>query len=193
MPSLPIYLYDDDTATILGLLNNDPEAAIIVSDGPSRWKAVASLSTLAKGRHAIWHVPSGPLPLLGKDDTDKPTWVGNPWEGWQEERSGHDTSTPYFGTGHPGVIWLNTKNEAGGCEERVGFSGFEWIGRRYDGLGHSASAETDRWWKRLASAVRRTARKVPRGGTEGSGKPEVFAFPEAALAIQRGVPADVNP
>ena len=193
MPSLPLYLYGDDAAAILKLLNDDPEVAFIIPDGPSCWKAVASLTTLAAGRHAIWHVPSGPLPLLGKDHADEPTWIADPWDGWREVLSGHDTSTPYFGAGHPGVIWLNAKNDAGGREARVGLSGLEWIGHRYDRLGHAASEETDRWWKRLGSAVRRMAQKVPRGGFAGPGKPEVFAFPEAMQALQRGVPAAVNP
>ena len=159
MPWLPIYVYGEDADALQEMLNKDPEAAFLLSDGPSRWRAVATIESFPRRRYALWHVPSGPLPLLGPTGAQPIGWIEDPGRGWQEQRSGYDTSNPYFGAGHPGIIWLNLKNEAGGSESQIGLSSFEWIGHRYDVLGNRASAETDRWWKRLGSAIRRNTKK----------------------------------
>jgi len=193
MPWLPIYLYGEDASALQGMLNKDPEAAFLISDGPSRWRAVATVEKLPRRRYAIWHVPSGPLPLLGPTGAQPVDWIDDPWQGWQELRSGHDTLNPYFGAGYPGMVWLNLKNEAGGSEGEIRLSSFEWIGHRYDVLGNRASAETDRWWKRLGAAIRRNTNKVPRGGLAEPTPPEIYAFPEAHRQLELGLSAVDNP
>jgi hypothetical protein len=192
VPWLPLYLYDEDADRVLEMLNDDPDVMYIVSDGPSRWKAIAALTSVPAGRYGLWHVPSGPLPLLGLS-REREGWIADPSSGWEELKPGFDPSTPYFGAGHPGIFWLNLKNELPGSENYIGLSSFEWIGHRYDALGVKASADTDKWWKRLGSGIRRVATKVPRGGPGEPTKPEIYALPNALAAFQRGLPAARNP
>ena len=192
MPWLPLYLYDDDVDTILGMLNDDPDMVFIVSDGPSRWKAVATLTTLLTGRYTLWHLPTGPLPLLGPARTQA-GWVEDPWQGWREQSSSFDGSEPYFGSEGTGILWFNHRNTPPGAKPEVRMSSFEWIGHHYDMIGFRASAETDRWWKRLRMNAKRIATKVPRGGPTTGTKPEIYALPGAIRAFERGVPAAVNP
>ena len=192
MPWLPMYLYECDADIILEMLNNDPEVAFIVSDGPSRWKAVDKLSSLPTGRFTIWHLPTGALPFLGYEGTQV-GWIDNPWQGWREQRPSFHGSEPNFGSQGTGVLWLNQRSSPAGSENQVWLSSFEWIGHHYDMIGFKASAETDRWWKRLRSAVQRKTTKVPRGGPTKPTKPEIFAFPDALRAIEQGIPAAINP
>lgn len=193
MAWLPLYIYGDDADQLLGMLNGDPDIAFLISDGPSRWKAVAALPGLPVGRYPLWHVPSGALPLLGPAGAEPIDWIEDPWRGWNEQRSGRDTSNPYFGAGHPGIFWLNLKNEAGGSERQVGLSSFEWIGHRYDVLGIKASADTNKWWKSFGAAIRRKSKKVPRGGLASPFPPEIYALPEALRQLELGLPAVDNP
>jgi hypothetical protein len=175
------------------MLNDDPEVAFIVADGVGRWRAVQSLSVLDKGRHALWHVPSGSLPLLGTVQDDPDGEIVDPWRGWKERRTGADASTPYFGPGHPGIYWLNLQNGRNANEPLVGLSSFEWIGHRYAAFGRAVAPSTDRWWKRLGATIRRLSKKVPRGGPSGTFKPEIYAFPVAIRALDEGRPAAKNP
>lgn len=193
MPWLPLYLFDDDPDVLLTLLNNDPEAAFIVSDGIGRWKAVETQPALCGKRHAIWHVPSGPLPLLAAIHSDPDGEISDPWQGWTEKRAGADPSTPYFGAGHPGIFWLNLKNQSQANEQTIGLSSFEWIGHRYAKIGQVIEPSTDKWWKRLTATVKRSGRKVPRGGPDGSYAPEIYAMPGAVRAFAEGKKADDNP
>ena len=144
-------------------------------------------------RLALWHVPSGPLPLLGATEQEPTAWITDPWSGWQEKFPGADTRTPFFGAGHPGVIWLNlslTGREPGSV---CGMSSFEWIGDRYRSLRQGAKPETDRWWKALRRSVQRITRKVPRQSIKSSQSQEIFAFPDALKALESGGVADQNP
>jgi hypothetical protein len=193
MPWLPLYLFDDDPDVLLAMLNDDPEAAFIVSGGIGRWKAVETLPTLAGKRHAIWHVPSGPLPLLAAVHGDPDSEITDPWRGWTERRASADPTTPYFGAGHPGIFWLNLKNQSQSNERTIGLSSFEWIGHRYAMLGQVVQPSTDKWWKKLSRSVRRSASKLPRGGPNGAFKPEIYALPGAVRAFAEGKEADDNP
>ena len=109
MPWLPLYLFDDDTVSLLTILNDDPEVAFIISTGIGQWKAAQTLPDLTGRRYAIWHVPSGALPLLPAINGDPDDKILDPWQGWTERRAGADPTTPYFGPGHPGIFWLNLK------------------------------------------------------------------------------------
>ncbi|MCC7418729.1 MAG: hypothetical protein IT428_00470 [Planctomycetaceae bacterium] len=100
MPWLPLYADEDDFRDVLSWLNSDADIAFIVADGPQRWRAVARLEILTYGRYCLWHLPSGPLPLLGQG-TIEDSQVPDPWAGWQEVRTGAEPSDPYSGPDTP--------------------------------------------------------------------------------------------
>jgi len=192
MPWIPMYLAADDAAPLSAMLNADQEIAFIVADGPKRWKAIVGLSTLPVGRIGIWHVPSGPLPLLApgrKDDGQ----VRNPFSGWNELRTGADPTTPYFGPGHPGVIWLNLRLHPKERNSACGMSSFEWIGNHYRPIGNPATKATELWWSSMRRRIQRIAEKVPRQTLSSTSRPEIFAFPAALLLLKAGKLFDANP
>lgn len=193
MPWLPLYLTESDASALIDLLAQDPEIAFLVPDGPRRWRAVKAISANGTNRVGLWHVPSGPLPLLPATHGNPIQLVQDPWLGWTEERTGADPNTPYFGAGHPGVVWLNlrtTGRDHGSC---CGFSSFEWIGNHYKVIGNSAAPSTEVWWKSLRRRVAKLSHKVPRQQLSSSLPPEVFAFPSAYLLLEAGGIADANP
>lgn len=191
MPWFPIYATDSDFDLLFGLLSEDPEAAFIVPDGANRWKAVSAATYQGASRYCIWHVPSGPLPLLSDSNTPE-VIVADPWSGWQEVRGGADPSSPYFGPGHPGIVWLNSRPKARDGHG-IGISSFEWIGNHYRIIGSPAPAATEKWWKRFGRRVRKLAVLVPRSGAlDGPGK-EIWALPSALQAIQSGAARASNP
>ncbi len=193
MPWLPFYAFGDDPGTLLSLLNGDPEAAFIIADGPGKWRAVKTIEAFRDSRCTIWHVPSGPLPLLAAVHGDRHGKVADPWAGWTEQRAGAVPTMPYFGPDHTGNVRLTIKNFAGGTEPRIGLSGIEWTGNHYARIGSSADPATEQWWKRLRAAISRISRKVPRGGPLGQTKPEIYALPDACRAFANGIGADINP
>jgi hypothetical protein len=179
MAWLPIYAADNDWDLLLGLLNADSEIAFVSSDGAGRWRAINTIARLSVGRYCLWHVPSGPLPLL-RPGGQPSGLVEDPFAGWREERQGADKEQPYFGPGHPGVFWLNVRPDTFGKYSGVrtiGLSSFEWIGNWYRSLGSSPELSTERWWRRLGAWARRHATKVPRGGLSQHDPPEIWALP----------------
>lgn len=193
MPWLPFYAFGDDPGTLLSLLNDDPEVAFIIGDGPGKWKAVETIEAFRDRRCMIWHVPSGPLPLLAAVNGDPDDNIADPWCGWTERRAGAISTIPYFGPDHSGHVRLTIKNLAGGNEPRIGLSGMEWTGSHYARIGLPAHPSTQRWWKRLRAAIIRISKKVPRGGPFGDSKPEIYALPDACRAFAKGMEADINP
>ena len=192
MPWIPMYLAADDVALLSAMMNVDEEIAFIVPDGPKRWKAVVGLSTLPVGRIGIWHVPSGPLPLLAPDKKDDGQ-VHNPFSGWNELRSYADPTTPYFGAGHPGVIWLNLRLHPRDRNSSCGLSSFEWIGNYYRIIGNPAKKATELWWSSMRRRIQRiAAEKVPRQSLSSSFRPEIFAFPAALQLLKAGKLFDLN-
>src|SRR5215469_7465807 len=111
MPWLPMYTDEVDVRELLNLLNRHPDIAFIVSNGPGRWIARSEMPSVSDSRYCIWHTPSGPLPLIGPQGCPQNV-VNSPWEGWQELRPGADIRVPFFGAGHPGVIWWNVKTRS---------------------------------------------------------------------------------
>lgn len=188
MAWLPIYASEQDVAEILAHLNEAEELAFVVSNGPGKWKAVPSISSLQPGRYCLWHLPSGSLPLFKGSDIH-PGEVENPFEGWAEVKAGANPSTPYFGAGHPGIIWLNIRLN-GTCTltgaTTIGLSSFEWIGNHYRSIGASATAETEKFWKALGRWVKKHSVKVSRGGPQQPTPPEIWAFAGAQAMFENG-------
>jgi hypothetical protein len=195
VPWLPMYLYGSDVDLLVAHLDEDDELAWLVSAGPGAWAAHEQHPPPMDRRYGLWHVPSGPLPLLAPLGGGEDGWVDDPWKGWTERRQGADAGTPYFGPGHPGVYWLNLRTSpdilAGGAP--IGLSSFEWAGNRYRVLGRPATKSTERHWRALRRWVGKQARRIPRTGPIDGSKPEIYAFPRALEAIHGGLPRAANP
>jgi hypothetical protein len=193
MPWLPLYLDEVDAADLLGLLNVDNDLAFIFSTGPGQWVARRAMDVAADGRHCLWHTPVGPLPLLR--GVGRPEGViSDPWAGWTEEQAGADPSQPYFGPGHPGIIWWNLRTRSSGMRGGLGLSSFEWIGNYYRLIGSPSDPRTEVWWAQLRKAIkRRQARRIPRQGPLDGPHPEIWAMPSALAKIESGTPRDGNP
>jgi hypothetical protein len=177
MPSVSFLADEDDFKTILAYLSANPEVAFLIRDGPSRWRATPVLERVEADRTALWHVPSGPLPLLAATHGQPSDLIQDPWRGWNERYPGADKSTPYFGAGHPGIIWLHHNPEGPGTRHGVGISEFSWIGNYYWMLGRRASPATERFWKDLR---RWLVRQTKVQGSKGDSR----AFPSAFARIQ---------
>jgi hypothetical protein len=187
-----MYLASEDLAFLLSALNADPELAFIRGTGSGTWRAFNDAQELADGRHCLWHVPGGDLPLLAKTGSGKTT-ISDPWSGWREERSGADPSLPYFGPGHPSVVWLNVLTRPLRGPDGIGLSSFEWIGNHYSVIGFPASATTEKWWKRLRSFAKKNGERIPRAGPVDGPNPEIWAFPRALELIKAGAHRADNP
>jgi hypothetical protein len=193
MPWLPLYIDEIDAAGLGDELNFDPEIAFIVATSPGVWVARRALHGIADGRLCLWHVPSGPLPLFRGVDR-QPGTVADPWAGWTEFKAGADPLVPYFGAGHPGIVWWNVRTRSRRVPGGIGLSSFEWIGNHYRVLGNAADPRTEAWWAQLRKSVRRwKARRVPRSGPTDGPNPEIWALPSALSKINAGVPRDENP
>lgn len=194
MAWLPFYASENDIPALLSHLNASEDLAFIVSDGPGKWIAKNAIDALADGRHCLWHVASGPLPLF-RGAKVPPGEIANPLVGWSEVRAGADPTNPYFGAGHPGVFWLNlysrvTDRVSG--ESLVGLSSFEWIGNHYKSIGVAAKSETEKYWKSLALWMKTLAVKVPRGGPRQPTPPEIWAFSDAQALFEAGIEGGNN-
>ncbi len=136
--------------TLLDWLNRDDELAFVVSDGPDRWRAVHKLDMLLDGKLTLWHIPGGLLFDGGREP------IKDPFSGWATQHPGVDASEPYFGPGHPAIIHLDLKILSRGGSKAG------WIGNHYRVIGQGATSETERWWRRFRSFLKRNF-KVARG------------------------------
>jgi hypothetical protein len=212
-----MYLLDKDIEFLNDWLNQEEEMAFLISDGYKKWIAkkdrdiIADIGTQKVGggydfgipnyaEYYLWHIPSGPLPLLGENKGgvklkfDKEDWnedgkIDNPWLGWTEIRTGVNPRIPYFGAGHPGVIHLKINLPH---SREIRMSGFEWIGNHYKSIGNEAKESTEKFWSKLKSMARKIGTQIPRGNNP-NGKKEVFAFPTAYEEIKNGRPCSINP
>jgi hypothetical protein len=192
MAWLPLYATEKDLQNVFRLLSDDEDAAFLVSNGPRKWIATSRCEYSGDAIYCIWHVPSGPLPLLRAQGIEAGC-VDNPWGGWTEQRTVADPTTPYFGAGHPGIIWLNARAKSKRTPDAIGMSSFEWIGNHYRCIGNAATPETERFWKRLGKAIKKGAKRLPRGAPWDGPHPEIWALPDALEDIRAGTPRDDNP
>ena len=193
MPWIPFYADEEDFRVIHDYLNQNEEVAFIVSDGPRRWSATHTIPSMDGVRVCLWHVPSGPLPLLHPHPSKTVDSISDSWSGWTELRTGADSTCPYFGAGHPGVIWLNHRPKAQRVPDGIGLSSFEWIGNRYSVIGSPAPKVTEKFWQRLRRWVKKSAVGIPRSGPVNGLHPEIWALSSALAAFRSGRSRDPNP
>jgi hypothetical protein len=192
MPSIPLYADEADLAEVVRWFSDDEEIAFIVSAGPKHWIARHALEGVHFNRIALWHIPSGPLPLVPGRAWQRERWIEDPMRGWKERQTGLDPTVPFFGGGHPGIIWLNAET-AGPNGEEIGMSGFEWIGNRYRPEGLSARPPAEQWWRRLEERIRSNAVQVTRLGPLDGPDPEIWALPGALSRLRSGAIRAINP
>lgn len=183
-----MYVTREDAAWLLDALNADDEIAFLVADGPRRWKARRAVDELPAGRTtALWHLPSGPLPLVGSTDPQIP----DPFAGWREQITGMDPTVPYF-ENHAGVLLLTYRPEGLSRGSACGLSSFQWIGDHYAVIGKPAPRATERWWTGMVRKVEAAATLVPRRSLIASSPPEIYAFPAALDRLNDGKTFDQN-
>jgi hypothetical protein len=193
MPWLPFYADHVDFAQIIDWLNNNDQLAFLVSDGPRRWRAISDLDSLTSSRVCLWHVPSGLLPLLHPNPRRDVSLITDPWSGWEELRTGADPSTPFFGAGHPGVVWFNHRPVSLRNGGGIGLSSYEWIGNHYRLTGNPATPATESFWKLLRKWTQKLSTRIPREGLLDGPRPEIYAFQSAHRAFKSGTQRDNNP
>ena len=193
MPWLPIYADERDLIEVLNWLNASKELAFIVSNGPGRWIAVNEIRSIDKPRLCLWHVPSGPLPLLYPKPSKEIAKIDDPWSGWKELRSGADTSCPLFGTGHTGIFWFFAKPRSQYNPNAIGMSWFLWSGNHHWPLGFQANESTEKFWRAIRRWTKEAATKIPRRGRLDGPYAEIFAFPSAYSAFKTGTPRAAGP
>ena len=189
MASIPVYALESDLQTIVDFLNQDPEIAFVIPDGPHRWRTVDRMPQIAAGHHALWLRAGEALPLVGSSQAEPDTPILNPDAGWKERLPSAVPGQPFFGS-HPGVIWLHVSTGGPGL---VPMSAFGWIGNRYRAIGHGAAPAASKWWRRLQRWIRKQGPTVPRGSLQASGPVDVAAFPAALMQLRNGVPGELNP
>jgi hypothetical protein len=192
MPWLPLYATAVDMKWLLEQLSGEAELAFLVSAGSRKWIAQKKLEFSEDRRFCLWHIPSGPLPLLG-DQGNADGVISDPWTGWIEERTGVDSANPYFGSGHVGIFWLNAHTRSKSPNQGIGLSSFEWIGNRYSLIGRSAPEATDKFWQRLGRKIKKRAVRIPREGLIDAPNPEIWALADALAQIRLGCSRDPNP
>lgn len=192
MPWLPIYASESDMRDVFSLLNSAEEISFLIGDGPGKWIASKKQDYAGDSRYCIWHIPSGSLPLLRQNGQDNGI-VPDPWRGWHEELQGADPTTPFFGAGHPGIIWLNARVHSKRKKDGIGLSSFEWIGNHYRTIGNGALETTEKFWKKLGRMIKRGASRIPRNGSWDGPRAEIWALSEALSKIQQGTERDENP
>jgi hypothetical protein len=185
MPYIFFYADEQDFRMILNYFNEHAEVALIVPDGAHRWRATFTVPRLRRKSIALWHVPSGALPLLHAPPDNKTARVRNPWRGWKELFPGASTSEPYFGPGHPGIIWLSRQPRSASIPGAVGMASFDWIGGRYSRVGSAVPKPTRRFWNGLRKWVKEHAVLIPRKGRLNGPRREIWAFPSALASFKR--------
>jgi hypothetical protein len=188
---LGFYAHAADAALLHQRLNEDPEIAFLLPAGPGCWRAVWRVDD-PLGRTKLWHVPGGPLPLLGRNAREADTFIEDPFAGWQERREGHDPSVPYFGPSWPCTLELKlvTPGWRGLPADLMPMSGLGWFGR----LSRKPSPpETRKWWRRFQEWMRRHAVRVTRMGALEAPGADIWALPEALRALRAGMERDEHP
>ena len=211
MPWLSMYLLDADVKSLCAMLDEDPEIALVVADGPGRWKAQWRVPKLKDGKHALWHVPSGPIELERAAVKAPPKVVKDPFKGWAAHRPEVEHGAPWFGPGPLGIIFLTVRRKAGPASRTfspmyrgawsapanqvIGRSDFFWIGNYYSVISskYKAAKSTQAWWQSLRRRVAKMAVQIPASGSWRGRDKDIWAFPQALGAIRAGAFRADNP
>jgi hypothetical protein len=187
--SVTFYAHEEDVPLLHRRLNEDPEIAYILQDGPGHWRAVEQLEEL-HGKTMLWHIPGGPLPLLGRGGGEPDIPIEDPFAGWQARREGLDRSVPYF-AGHPSALQLElyTPGWRGLETDIMPLSALSY----YGDLFIKAQPTTRNWWRRMRAWMRRHAMLITRSGPLKSPHADVWALPAALRAIHAGLKRDDYP
>lgn len=193
MSWLPMYATTKDLAQLVEFLNDSEEIAFIVSNGPNQWIAAHRIDVLEPKKYKLWHMPSGPLPLIRKDEPDG--LIEDPLAGWTEFCMGRDTTVPWFGPGHPGVFELHIRQDKVSEDGTyyIPISSFGWIGNRYRIIGFPAHPSTEKYWNKLKRWLKKNGTQVSRGGPSDAYKPEIWAFEDAIVQFAKGAKGVTNP
>jgi hypothetical protein len=199
---LSFFADEDDARLLLNHLNADTNIAFIIHDGPrwnetkrpatgegfteiscghpdhhQRWRAVRPVDRFEAtdcGEHTLWHVPSGPLPMLKAGRNEPNATVPDPWAGWVEEHPNQHDDKPAFGEGLGPKVVIDLRLMT--CHQDCPFTASEiqW---------QFPSPEARQWWIRFEAWVAQNAVKLedPLGG-------DVFwAFPSALRRLKGGL------
>lgn len=180
---LGFYADNEDVELLLQRFNEDPEIAFLTQAGPGRWRAVRQIDELL-GKQMLWHIPGGPLVLLGRGGEEKDILIEDPFAGWEERREGLDYSVPYF-AGWPPALKLEvyTPGWRGLNADLLPISGLSYFG------GHHKKAHpaTCQWWRRFRQWMRRCSVRITREGPLDGPHADIWALPAALRAIQAGM------
>ena len=160
-----------------------------------RWKAVRAVDALKDGRHSLWHLPAGPLPMINIDPGPRPLTgpegrqdppIPDPWTGW--------IGPAGFGSGcQPWIrlaLWTRhrpySQPERAALPELNAFwinqddvlvvSDLQWTGGHF----RPAPPQTQRWWSRMKGWLDRTAVRLHTN-------PGFWAFPSALEKLKGGM------
>jgi len=222
VPDGPADPLEEYVARLRKLLGATTEAAFLYpcftledAGRHQRWKAVPAVRCLRDGKHALWHVPSGPLPLraeyqpgVGARSPDHAPTL-DPWKGWTEHRYS-DPTMPYFGPGHPAEIYVElwTRHRPYSNEERASLpvrfsywsgerellvvSTFAWSGDRYSPGSRAAWT----WWRRLEAWIANHAALagdwLDADNANGEQHWNCWAFPSALERLKSGIAYDAR-
>jgi hypothetical protein len=169
------------------MVAEDGDLALLAPVEGNFWRATLDVTLGQDGRFPLWHVPSGPLPLMPDGVGDAVGVIEDPFAGWRHLRFGD--GLPFFGS-PPGLLWLNLRVGARQSGNTLGLSSLEWIGNYFAALGDVAPEVTKKRWSRLRSRFSKLGPRVPRGAIDRDRKPEVFALPDALAMLREGAKAD---
>jgi len=188
MAYILFYADEKDFKVIHKHLNDHSEVAFIVPDGKNRWRSAQTVPRLKRGSVTLWHVPSGPLPLLHPPNGQKATRIRDPWKGWKQLHP-PNSREPFFGD-PPGIITMEVQPQARYAKGGVGMSAFGWIGNYYSMVGFRAKKATEAFWKDLRRWVKENATLIPRKGRVDGPRREIWAFASALASFKLGRPRD---
>jgi hypothetical protein len=163
MPQLSLSLDRAAADGLCAFISDEPELAFILPDGPSKWRAVNRVQSLADGTYVIWHEAGGSLVLTHDETGSEEVEVNNPWAGWTESSASPVREFPGISSVCPWLFRLTLRTQ-GVVPGRTGVSELYWLGNRYRPIGGGAPASTQRCWNRLRRWFDRQMRRQIRAG-----------------------------
>jgi len=183
MPSIPIFLADQDLDALSEMLGSDSEIAIISSESEAPklklWHAYDQLPLVSGKSYCLWHMPSGPVVVQGERKGD-PDWieVEDPFGGWLAYPYSNDWDLPNVGN-KPQFFTLRIDVDDERNPGCLGLSHLSWIGSRYG----SAPPQSTKWWRSLRTRVRKRSKLVYGNGINSHEECQFDCWPSAFAQI----------